>query len=60
MPASAAPLHVVIVTLDNHLSGAAERAAARFAQDGSNITIGFHAAADFSGDPAATNSTRAR
>ncbi len=47
MPASAAPLHVVIVTLDNHLSGAAERAAARFATDGSNITIGFHAAADW-------------
>ena len=32
MPGSAAPLHVVIVTLDNHLSGAAERAAARFAR----------------------------
>ena len=47
MPASAAPLHVVIVTLDNHLSGAAERAAARFAADGSGITIGFHAAADW-------------
>ena len=53
MPGSA-PLHVVIVTLDNHLSGAAERAAARFAKDGSNITIGFHAAADFTGDAAAT------
>ena len=53
MPGSA-PLHVVIVTLDNHLSGAAERAAARFAKDGSNITIGFHAAADFTGDTAAT------
>ncbi|MBD8736599.1 magnesium chelatase subunit H [Sphingomonas sp. CFBP 13706] len=41
------PLHVVIVTLDNHLSGAAERAAARFAADDSGITIGFHAAADW-------------
>ena len=45
MPGSA-PLHVVIVTLDNHLSGAAERAAAQFAQEKSGITIGFHAAAD--------------
>jgi magnesium chelatase subunit H len=53
-PLRATPLHVVIVTLDNHLSGPAERAAARFAAEGSNITIGFHAAADFAGDDAAT------
>ncbi len=52
MPASA-PLRVVIVTLDNHLSGAAERAAARFAKDGANITIGFHAAADWDRAPGA-------
>ena len=57
MPASA-PVHgealrVVIVTLDNHLSGAAERAAAQFAADGSQITIGFHAAADWDRDPGA-------
>ena len=44
------PLHVVIVTLDNHLSGAAERAAARFAAEGANITIGFHAASDWDRD----------
>ncbi len=52
MPASAPsrPLRVVIVTLDNHLSGAAERAAARFAQDRSGITIGFHAASDWDRD----------
>ncbi len=52
MPASASPqpLRVVIVTLDNHLSGAAERAAARFSRDGSGITIGFHAAADWDRD----------
>ena len=47
MPGERPPLHVVIVTLDNHLSGAAERAAARLAREGSNITIGFHAAADW-------------
>jgi magnesium chelatase subunit H len=51
-PLSARPLRVVIVTLDNHLSGAAERAAARFAADGAGITIGFHAAADWDRDPA--------
>ncbi len=48
-----APLHVVIVTLDNHLSGAVERAAAIFARDGSAITIGFHAASDWEGNPSA-------
>lgn len=51
-PRSAPPLRVVIVTLDNHLSGAAERAATRFAADGAGITIGFHAAADWDRDPA--------
>ena len=54
MPVEQRPLHVVIVTLDNHLSGAVERAAARFARAGAKITIGFHAAADFTGDSAAT------
>jgi magnesium chelatase subunit H len=41
------PLHVVIVTLDNHLAGAVERAGTRFAAEGAGITIGFHAAADW-------------
>ena len=53
MPAKSAPLHVVIVTLDNHLSGAAERAATRFARDGADVTIGFHAASDWDRDPGA-------
>jgi magnesium chelatase subunit H len=43
---------VVIVTLDNHLAGAAERVAARFAREHPGMTIGFHAAADWDGDPA--------
>lgn len=51
--APSAPLHVVFVTLDNHLSGAAERAAARFAAEGAGITIGFHAAADWERNPGA-------
>jgi magnesium chelatase subunit H len=41
------PLRVVIVTLDNHLSGTVERAQAEFDRDGSGIKIDFHAAADF-------------
>ena len=48
MPASVGPrARVVIVTLDNHLSGAVERAAAAFARDRLPIDIGFHAAADW-------------
>ncbi|UUL83074.1 magnesium chelatase subunit H [Sphingomonas qomolangmaensis] len=58
MPDSA-PIHVVIITLDNHLSGAVERAAARFAKDGSGITIGFHAAADWEASPHALDTTLA-
>ncbi len=41
------PVRVVIITLDNHLSGAVERARARFAIEQPGVTIGFHAAADF-------------
>jgi len=49
-PARTVPVRVVIVTLDNHLSGAAERAQAQFAKTHPGITIGFHAAADWGGD----------
>lgn len=42
-------VRVVIVTLDNHLSAAAERAEARLADQG--VTIDFHAAADWDRDP---------
>jgi len=52
MHGSFAPkVRVVIVTLDNHLSGAAERAAAQLAREGSGITIDFHAAADWERHP---------
>ena len=60
MRADAAPppaVHVTIVTLDNHLSGAAERAAVALAKDG--IAVHFHAAADFAADPAELERTRA-
>jgi magnesium chelatase subunit H len=52
-------IRVVIVTLDNHLSGAVERAGARFARDGSDIEIGFHAASDWDRDPQALADTLA-
>ncbi len=54
MPASSArstPVRVVIITLDNHLSGAAMRAQEHFAAQGAGVTIGFHAAADWEEKP---------
>jgi magnesium chelatase subunit H len=54
---SSGRLRVVIVTLDNHLSGVVERAQRRLSADG--ITIGFHAAADWDGDPDAVERCRA-
>ena len=41
------PVRVVVITLDNHLSGAFSRAQAQFARAGTGVTIGFHAAADW-------------
>ncbi len=53
MHGSIAPrTRVVIVTLDNHLSGAVERAAAQLNREGTGISIGFHAASDWDRDPA--------
>lgn len=55
MPGEARPqVRVVIVTLDNHLSAAVERAEARFSAEGLGVRIAFHAAADFCGDAQAT------
>ena len=51
-------VRVVIVTLDNHLSGAAERAAAQLAREGSGISIAFHAAADWERNPASLERAR--
>jgi len=55
--AHAPKVHVTIVTLDNHLSGAAERAAITLAKDG--IAVHFHAAADFASDEAELARTHA-
>ena len=60
LPANpAAPVRVVIVTLDNHLSGAAARANAQLARETPGISIDFHAAADWESDPAALDRCRA-
>ncbi|MFQ3596402.1 MAG: cobaltochelatase subunit CobN, partial [Sphingomonadaceae bacterium] len=58
-PPLASPLRVVIVTLDNHLAGTAERAQARFAREGLPIRISFHAASDWEGAPDKLAATRA-
>ncbi|WBQ09841.1 magnesium chelatase subunit H [Hyphomonadaceae bacterium ML37] len=49
--AEAAPIRVVIVTLDNHLAGAAERAQRSLRADYPGLELAFHAAADFAASP---------
>ena len=56
--AATANARVVIITLDNHLSGAIERARARFEREQPGVTIGFHAAADWE-DQAKLDAARA-
>lgn len=51
------PVRVAIVTLDNHLKGAAERADADLARD--DIHLALHAAADWDRDPAALERAKA-
>ncbi|WP_439533292.1 magnesium chelatase subunit H [Polymorphobacter sp.] len=49
-PSAGTPAHgvrVVMITLDNHLSGAVERARARFEREQPGVSIAFHAAADW-------------
>ncbi len=58
MPGSAhPPVRVVIITLDNHLAGAVERANQQMARD--NISIGFYAASDWDRDPQVLERARA-
>ena len=60
MPASSAiPVRVVIITLDNHLSGAVMRAQEQFARSHPGVTIGFHAAADWDERPEKLAAARA-
>ncbi|GGA45978.1 magnesium chelatase subunit H [Sphingomonas psychrolutea] len=56
---AAIPVRVVIVTLDNHLSGAVLRAQERLRRENPGVTIGFHAAADWEENPEALAVARA-
>ena len=55
----AVPVRVVIVTLDSHLAGAAERARAALARDIPGLTLSLHVAAEWSADPQALERCRA-
>ena len=52
------PLRVVIVTLDDHLASAVERAAQPQRRELPGLTLSLHAAADWDGDPAALERCR--
>ena len=52
-----APVSVAIVTLDNHLKGAVERADALLGME--NISVSLHAASEWGSDEAALEDTRA-
>ncbi len=50
-PADPTPIRVVLVTLDGHAAGAAQRAAKELRRDLPGLTFAFHAAADWDIDP---------
>ena len=58
-PTPDTPVRVVVITLDNHLSGAFARAQAQFARAGTGVTIGFQAAADWEEKPGTLDAARA-
>jgi len=58
-PARIVPVRVVIITLDNHLSGAVTRAQAHFDRAYPGVTIGFHAASDWDEEPGKLEAARA-
>jgi magnesium chelatase subunit H len=49
--ADSAPLRVVIVTLDNHLTGAVARVKAQLAREAPALSLSVHAASNWSADP---------
>jgi magnesium chelatase subunit H len=53
------PLRVVIVTLDNHLSGVVDRARTTLTRELPGLTLSMHAAANWGDDDAAVNRCRA-
>lgn len=52
-------LRVVLVTMDNHVASALERARQRLARDLPSLVLDFHAAAAWDTDPAALDACRA-
>ena len=59
VPAPITPVRVVVITLDNHLSGAFQRAQRQFEQANPGVTIHFHAAADWEEKAGALDAARA-
>ncbi len=53
------PVRVVIVTMDNHLSSATDRARATLAKQVPGLTLSMHTAADWGADPQALERCRA-
>ncbi|MEM6852067.1 MAG: magnesium chelatase subunit H, partial [Pseudomonadota bacterium] len=51
MQDSASTLRFTIVTLDNHLAGAAQRAAAKLRRSRPGLELRYHAASDWASDP---------
>ena len=51
-------LRVTLVTLDGHLAGAGDRAIARLEKEAPGLTIRFHSAGEWGGDPALLESCR--
>ncbi|WP_421855008.1 magnesium chelatase subunit H [Novosphingobium sp.] len=58
LPTPGTAVRVVVITLDNHLSGAFQRAQAQFTRAGTGVTIGFHAAADWEEKAGALDAAR--
>ncbi|TCT04959.1 cobaltochelatase CobN subunit [Tepidamorphus gemmatus] len=56
---AAVPVRVVIVTLDNHLASAVDRAAVELRRSIPGLTIDFHTASDWSEDPASLERCKA-
>ncbi len=56
--ADTTPVRVVIITLDNHLSSATERATQRLKKELPGLSVRLHAAAEWGEDPAKLDSCR--
>ncbi len=59
LPAATAAMRVVLITLDNHLGAAVQRAERRLQADWPGVTLAMHAAADWSRDAASLEACKA-